>query len=142
MGDFEILPHTADVGFRARGADLDDLFQTAALAMFSLEYDPASVPLEASVDVTAGGDDLESALFGWLAELIWVHDADGFVPGAVSASVRAAEGGGVAVEGSARGATLGDWFVPAGPQLKAVTLYGLQVGPAGEGYEATVYLDV
>ena len=80
MGEFEVLSHTADVGFRARGESLADLFETAARAMFSLEYDPATVPLEREVEVRAEGGDPEAALYGWLSELIWLHDAEGFVP--------------------------------------------------------------
>src|SRR5437016_2669747 len=149
MGEFEVLPHTADVGFRARGESLADLFETAARAMFSLEYDPATVPLEQEVEVRAEGGDPEAALYGWLSELIWLHDAEGFVPGdvRVSAIEPSAPGGGpgrsgLSVKGTVLGAGLSDWFVQTGPQLKAVTMHGLEVGPRPAGYEATVYLDV
>src|SRR5439155_18258049 len=84
MGSFEILPHTADVGFRASGASLADLFETAARAMFSIEYDLASVAPEEERAVEAQADDVESLLEAWLSELLWTHDATGFVPGAVS----------------------------------------------------------
>ena len=149
MGEFEILPHTADVGFRARGESLADLFETAARAMFSLEYDPATVPLEQEVEVRAEGGDPEAALYGWLSELIWLHDAEGFVPGEVRVSSIEppvlAEGPGpsaLSVEGTALGTGLSDWFLQTGPQLKAVTMHGLEVGRRAGGYEATVYLDV
>ncbi|HEU5003651.1 MAG TPA: archease [Actinomycetota bacterium] len=145
MGEFEILPHTADVGFRARAATLPELFETASRAMFSLEYDPESVPLDETRAVAAGGDDLEAALCGWLSELLWLHDAERFVPGPIVVErVGGPPGDGamIAVSGSAQGALLGDWFVQGGPQLKAVTLHGLAVTPVAGGYEATVYLDV
>jgi SHS2 domain-containing protein len=144
VGEFEILPHTADVGFRARGESLADLFETAARAMFSLEYEPASVPLEEEVEVRAEGGDPEAALYGWLSELIWLHDAEGFVPGEVRvSSLGPPRGGwGLSVEGRASGAPMAGWFVQTGPQLKAVTMYGLEVGRRDGGYEAVVYLDV
>ncbi|HKN50839.1 MAG TPA: archease, partial [Actinomycetota bacterium] len=66
------------MGFRAWGTDLADLFETAARAMFSLEYDVDSVPQQESPSVAVQGDDLEGALYAWLSELVWLHDAEGF----------------------------------------------------------------
>jgi len=110
------------------------------MAMFSLEYDPSSVPVEASLPVSSpAAADLEALLYGWLSELLWLHDAEGFVPASVSAASVSVEAG---ADGAAHGAPLGGWFVQTGPQLKAVTMHGLRVGPRGDGYEATVYLDV
>ena len=34
MGTIEVFDHTADVGLRIRGDDLDDLFRTAAEGLF------------------------------------------------------------------------------------------------------------
>ena len=113
------------------------------MAMFSLEYDPSSVPVAETVPVSVSdAGDLEGLLYGWLSELVWVHDAKGFVPGRVSVDSLDAEPGTLAVSGSASGAWLGPWFVQAGPQLKAVTMHGLTVARRGEEYVATVYVDV
>lgn len=142
MGEFEILSHTADAGFRARAGSLRELFETAARAMFSLEYELATVPVEESRSVSAGGNDLEAVMYAWLSELLWLHDAERFVPGTVTVAEVDAPPSGVRIWGTARGAPLGDWFVQAGPQLKAVTLHGLAITPLEGGYEATVYLDV
>ena len=148
MGSFEILPHTADVGFRAFAPSLTDLFETAARAMFSIEYDLSSVDVEEERPVEARTDDPADAgglLEAWLSELLWLHDATGFVPGTVT--VRAVGpvpdgGGSMQVEGSAGGRLIGDWFEQTGPQIKAVTLHGLDVHQEGDRWEATVYLDV
>lgn len=142
VGSFEVLPHTADVGFRARGESLGELFETAAMAMFSLEYDPASVPLESERSVGVWGEDWEAALYAWLSELIWLHDAEDFVLGRVDVHPPVSSGAGLTVQGTASGAGLGAWFQQAGPQLKAVTMHGLSVLARDGGYEATVYLDV
>ena len=128
------------MGFRAWGTDLADLFETAARAMFSLEYDIDTVPQEESPPVAAQGDDLESALYAWLSELLWLHDAEGFALSDVWVDPVGAD---LAIRGVAIGAPIGDWFQQVGPQLKAVTMHGLKVvHRAGDGYEATVYLDV
>lgn len=154
-----MLAHTADTGFRAWAPDLASLFETAALAMFSLEYDAASVPSERSVALSIEADDAESGLYRWLSELIWLHDAEGFVPASIRVdrlvlgrlvldrpaggmAVSGAAAAGCAVAGSAVGADLGDWFVQTGAQLKAVTMHGLVVRCCDGACEATVYMDV
>jgi SHS2 domain-containing protein len=128
------------VGFRAWGTDLADLFETAARAMFSLEYDVDAVPQQESPSVAVQGDDLEGTLYAWLSELLWLHDAEGF---ALSDVWVDPIGSDLSVRGVAIGAPIGDWFRQVGPQLKAVTMHELEVvHRPGDGYEATVYLDV
>lgn len=142
---FEILSHTADVGFRAWAGSLEDLFSTAATAMFSIEYDTSTVAAEQEVSVAAEADDVEGLLEAWLSELLFLHDAQDFVPGEVVAQEVTGHAGpeqAARVRGVARGAILGEWFEQTGPQVKAVTLHGLEVRPAAGGWEAVVYLDV
>ncbi|MGH2768342.1 MAG: archease [Actinomycetota bacterium] len=145
MGSFEVLSHTADVGFRARGGTLEDLFEISAEAMLSLEYDLSEASPSEEVGLQAQGEDLEELLYGWLSELLWIHDAEEFVPAEVVVAevVRPGpDGSEFIVRGSARGRRLGDWFRQTGPQLKAVTMHGLSVAEADGSYEATVFLDV
>ena len=40
---FEILEHTADIGFRARGRSLAELFETSALALVSIALETGDV---------------------------------------------------------------------------------------------------
>ena len=113
--------------------------------MFSVEYELPSVAPDEERAVEAQADDVESLLEAWLSELLWTHDATGFVPGAVSVhdvGPVAAEGSPVAVRGTAGGRLIGDWFEQTGPQIKAVTFHGLQVRRVNDHWEATVYLDV
>lgn len=148
MGSFKILDHTADVGFKARGASLTDLFETAAQAMFSIEYDTSTVGFEKELSVEGNADDLEGLLAVWLSELLFLHDARDFVPGDFMVveigepPMRRAGGPRLIVRGAVRGRTLGGWFEQTGPQIKAVTLHGLELKKKRRGYEANVYLDV
>ena len=148
MGNFEILPHTADVGFKVRGASLSDLFETAAQAMFSVEYDTSTVGFELEVEISVEDHDLDGLLVAWLSELLWIHDARDFVPGdfvVVELGEPPAHRAGsppLMLRGYARGRRLGDWFEQTGPQVKAVTLHGLEIKQRRGGFEGTVYLDV
>jgi SHS2 domain-containing protein len=148
VGNFEILSHTADVGFRARGASLADLFETAAKAMFSLEYDLSTVAFEREVMTGADGDDLEELLYAWLSDLLFIHDAEGFAPGdfvvtEIGEPPRPRVGAPtLIVRAAIRGRAMGAWFEQTGPQLKAVTMHGLEIRERRGGFEASVFVDV
>lgn len=148
MGTFEILSHTADVGFRVRAASVSDLFETAAQAMFSVEYDTSTVGFEAEVAAEAEADDLEGLLVAWLSELLWIHDARDFVVGDVLVveigefPMRRTGAPKLKVRGAARGRWMSEWFEQTGPQVKAVTFHGIEVKQKRSKWEAVVYLDV
>jgi SHS2 domain-containing protein len=72
MGTVETFEHTADVGLRVRGADLDDLFRTAAEGL--LDYIVANrsavgVGVRESFEFAA--DSTAELLVFWLNELIF-----------------------------------------------------------------------
>ncbi len=72
MGRSETFDHTADLGLRIYAADLDDLFQTAAEALFDVivtNRDQVQPRLSERVDLAA--DSTEALLLDWLNELIF-----------------------------------------------------------------------
>ena len=73
---FEILEHPADVGFLAYGATLEELFANSALAMISLACDLENVRETEKRKIEASGEDVESLLYAWLAEVLAVSDAE------------------------------------------------------------------
>ena len=74
--DFEIIDHTADVGIRAYGANMNEAFANAARALFSLitELDDVDEVLHRDTKLTA--PDIESLLVEWLNELIYLFDVE------------------------------------------------------------------
>ena len=74
--DFEIIDHTADVGIRAYGANMNQAFANAARALFSLitELDDVDEVLHRDTKLTA--PDEESLLVEWLNELIYLFDVE------------------------------------------------------------------
>ena len=74
--DFEILPHTADVGVAARGKNLREAFANAAVGLFTVitDLDPVQEREEREVKVSAS--DWESLLVNWLNELIFLFDVE------------------------------------------------------------------
>jgi len=73
---FEIIDHTADVGIVAYGANLEELFSNAALALFSLIIEPESIEEKLHRDLKVSSEDRDSLLVNWLNELIYVFDAE------------------------------------------------------------------
>ena len=71
---FEVLDHTADIGIIAYGADIEELFSNAALALFSLITEPESVKEEFHLDLEVSSEDIDSLLIEWLNELIYLFD--------------------------------------------------------------------
>jgi SHS2 domain-containing protein len=135
---FEVIEHPADVGFLAYGETLEELFENAALAMFSLACDLEGIKESQRREVEASGFDTESLLYAWLAELLALADAEQLV-------FRRAEVTGLAqdrVHGTAHGEKFDKTRHRAGTYIKAVTYHQLCVERTLEGWRAQVFLDV
>src|SRR5258707_13973984 len=73
----EFFEHTADLGLRARAADLNGLFAEAARAMFSaVVEDLGTVVASQRLAIRLAGTDKEYLLFDWLKTLLYHFDAD------------------------------------------------------------------
>jgi SHS2 domain-containing protein len=123
---FEILEHPADVGFLAYGATLEELFANSALAMISLACDLEGVRETEKRKIEASGEDVESLLYAWLAEMLAVMDTDRLV--LRRASVTFLD------EDRARHKT--------GVAIKAVTFHQFTVENIDDGWRARVFLDL
>lgn len=144
MKTFEIIEHPADVGFLAYGRDLPELFENAALAMCSLACAPGNIEDKEQRQISATGDDLESLLFAWLAEILAITDADQLVFRRVAVSkLREPHG---TQPGEVRGSAFGERFDrkrhAAGTYIKAVTLHQFLAEKTKNGYRARVFLDL
>jgi SHS2 domain-containing protein len=79
---YRILDHEADIGFEVYGQREEELFQNAALALFSQITDLETVhPVtEKHITITGNGE----ALILFLNELLYVWDVDKFLPSAIT----------------------------------------------------------
>jgi SHS2 domain-containing protein len=76
MEPFEYLEHTADVKFQAHGRSPEETFENAALAMLSAMIDPSTVRVEESWSVEIESDGLETLLYEWLSELLYLFEVE------------------------------------------------------------------
>ena len=140
-GGFELLEHTADIGIRARGASLEEVFEHATEGLAEVlgarpdGFGEARPGEPVAVEVSAG--DPGGLLVDWLNEVLWLR------------KVRQAVVSGVRVERVGDGTASGEVVLaaggpePDGTLVKAVTYHRLRVEPdPGGGWLAEVYLDV
>ena len=147
------LDHPADVGFIARGHNLSELFESAAAAVLDYGWELDTVRDREQVDIRARAATLEDLLFSWLAELVFLADAEHWVFKRVS--VKHLEPPHVSTPEGAppqkplweiRGAGHGERFDKARHHprtyIKAVTYHQLEINESPDGWQATVFLDV
>jgi SHS2 domain-containing protein len=142
MGRYEVLDGIAlaDCALEIFGADLDDLFGTAARALAELMADPATLArdLERRVDLAAPSLDL--LLFDWLGELIALKDAEGAAFPEVDVHVES--GTPCRLHARVAGGRLhGEAGVALRADPKAVTFHLFRVEPWSGGWRARVIID-
>jgi SHS2 domain-containing protein len=122
---YEEIEHTADVGIRAYGPSLDELFANAAEGMFSLIADLSKVKPVGEIEVRVTADDLPTLLVRWLTELLFVHETQRLLFSSFDATVSE-----TSVRGRARGERIDKARHEPGLAIKAVTRHGLSVDRA------------
>lgn len=135
---FEIIDHTADVGIIAYGADVEELFSNAALALFSLITEPESIEekLRLGLEVRSKGRD--NLLVEWLNELIYVFDVKHILFNRFDISSLTSN--------RLKADCYGEEFSPLKHKInvgvKAATYHMLKLDRNGNGYRAQVIFDV
>ncbi len=75
MKRYEIIDHTADIGLRARGGDLKELFINAACGMFSILADLKNVQTKESIKIKLEAPNVEELFLLWLSELLYQYNS-------------------------------------------------------------------
>ncbi len=132
------MEHTADVGIRAYGAGLGEVFRNCALGMMSLMLDLEKVRREKRIRIEAEAGDREALLVAWLSEVLFHVEAEGFAFGWFTE-----------VELSDEKAAAWGWGEPLDParhglklEVKAPTYHGLELREDGGMWVAQVIFDV
>ena len=137
--DFEVLEHPADIGFRAFGATLPELYANAAIAMLSIADDPAAVEPREEYQLAVESGDRESLMVDWLSEVLYWFDGKRI--GFHEIEVRALEGD-RRIEAVARGEPRQGERHRARLIVKAVTYHQLKIEQRNGLWVAEVYLDI
>ncbi len=119
---YEEIDHTADVGIRAFGTNLTELFVNAAEGMFSLIANLDAVRPVGEVEIRLRADDIPTLLLRWLSELLYLHETQHFLFSSFDASVSD-----TTLRALARGETIDKTRHELKLAIKAVTRHRLAV---------------
>jgi SHS2 domain-containing protein len=135
---FEILEHTADIGFRAQAGTLQELFAESAAALVAIAMEPDYIADRLAYPLAASGIDRESLLVNWLNEVLYWVDGERvafnrfefqeFTP--------------VLVRATGFGEPRDHLRHTPRLVVKGVTYHQLQVASDATGWSARVYLDI
>ncbi len=130
---FRWVEHAAELELEIQAPTEGDVFAEALSALAELLGGDAGEGPPASRAVNAQAGDRPALLAAWLEELVFLAESAGFVPAEILALRLTAV--------SAQATVSGRLGQPP-PLVKAVTYHRLTFAPAGQGYRATVVLDV
>jgi SHS2 domain-containing protein len=135
---FEVLEHPADIGFRAFGGTLPELFAHSALAMLSIAADPAAVLPRHEYSLAVESGDRESLLVDWLNEVLYWFDGKRIA----FRDFRVTQFRETAIQAVGTGEPRDPLRHPARLIVKAVTYHQLKIERRGGLWVAEVYLDI
>ena len=144
MKKYEIIDHTADIGIRAYGKDLKELFLNAAYAMFEIMLEAIKKKSifqkreHKKFILNKEGNNLEEVLVVWLSELLYLFSTEGLVM--EKADIQKLDGSFIQAEVTGR--MFSPDFYRIKTEIKAVTYHELEVKKAEHGYEVQVIFDV
>ena len=140
MGSIEIFDHTADVGFRVRAATLDDLFATAAEAMFDyIVANREAVRVSKVVTLELRADSTADLLATWLDELLFRSETEHVLYGRFEPKIA---DDGLSLIATMCGEAIDRDRHILDHEVKAVTRHGFFLLPDGDGWIAEMILDI
>ena len=138
MKKFEYLSHTADIKFKAYGKNIEEAFINSAEALKeAMTKDKISAKTRKGIGIM--GDDMESLLYNFLEEVIFLLDSENFIISKVENIIISEENG-----FSLKCDFLGDHSenYDFTEHVKAITYHEMKIKKSKEGCEITVVLDV
>lgn len=135
---YETFEHTADIGLRARAADLNALFAEAAKAFFSVIVEnPDEVRATGEFPVSVEADQVDDLMYDWLSELLYLFETQHVLLCEFEVAVR--HGG---LTATVRGEPIDSERHRLDMEVKAITYHELKVERDGEGWLAEVIVDL
>ena len=135
---YEVFEHTADVGIRAKSANLPELFADAARGLFSVIMPNLdAVRVNDEVEFQLSGEVVDELLHDWLAELLYTFHVRRMVLAEFDVAIRA-DG----LSAVARGEPIDLRRHAIDVEVKAITWHALKVEQTPDGWLAEVIVDI
>jgi len=139
---FEVLEHPADMGFRAWAPTLTDLFAVCARALTAVLVDLESIDADRAESVEVLGDDVETLLYNWLAEILYLFDGEKKLFCEFSILSHRISDGTEFLQAELKGANYDREKHEIKTYVKAITFHQLKIEHTQAGYAAQVFLDI
>ena len=133
---YTFIEHTADLGIVVRGKDLQNLFETAAMALTSLLVNGKSKqkPTIGRIIVTA--DDIDDLMVRWLSEILFEGDGE-VVTGVTIPKILPSH-----LEAEVKKVPFDRALYEIQYEIKAVTYHQIDVSEKKDHWEARIIFDV
>jgi len=138
MPRYEIIPHTADIGVKAYGATLQELFNNTAYAMFDIIADLDGLTGSVTQSVEVNAPNTEELLVAWLGELLYHF----YTKQVIFFDFQIEELSETRVKAQALGRHIGENRNRLKTEIKAVTYHELKIEKKDGAYAATIIFDV
>jgi len=135
---FEIVDHTADIGIKAYGGTLKELFENTALGMFNIIADLEGIKPSTEIKVEAEAIDKEELLIAWLEELLYNF----YTKNIILSEFNITELTDTRLTAKAKGRFIGENRNRLKSEIKAATRHGLRIDKKNEKYEVEIIFDV
>ncbi|XP_050404583.1 protein archease-like [Patella vulgata] len=139
---YEYLDHTADVQLHSWGNDLKESFEQVGTAMFgymTTDYD--SVQMKTVHEIQADGDDLESLLFHFLDEFLFLFSAEPcIIPRVIEITEFDLDNFHITAKGYGEPFEIGKH--PQGTEVKAITYSAMQILDQKPEHDIFVVIDI
>jgi len=135
---YDFFDHTADIGIRARGATLAELFVRLARGLTELLAEDSALKPQQARAIQLTATDAGSLLLAWLQELLFWFSTERFLPVQYALDE--------VTETALKGTVRGDFFDPVrhaqGREVKAITRHLLEVRRRDGMWYGQVIVDI
>lgn len=130
----------ADVAFEASGKNLEQLFESAALATTQVMVELKTISRDVSKPITIKAKDVDKLLRDFLDEIIFIKDSDLLVFAKFDIKIK--KNGSYELKANAYGEKLDMKKHKFGVDVKATTMHMFEVKKEATGWKARVILDI
>ncbi len=138
MKTYETFDHTADIGIRAFGRTVEEVFVHAAEALFEVLTDLDSIRGNLIREVEINGSDREDLFVRWLGELLYLCEAEGYLFREFSIFHLTP----TSLKAAARGERFDDSRHQFKTEIKAVTYHQVEVAEKDGRWVGKVIFDI
>ena len=138
---YEYRDHPADVQLHAWGDTLQEAFEQVAIAMFGYMTDLTKVEISQTEEIEVEGHDMESLLYQFLDECLFVFSAENFLV-AKKVEITSFDKENFKIAAKLHGEPFDLDKHPQGTEVKAITYASMEIYDTEGQHEVFVIIDI